>query len=75
MKGFDKSYNIKSDPKTVKKWYKPSIYLCADLAKFQVPDIGEKWWSMSRDSYSREAIKTVKDKIVKSNQKLYKNTT
>ena len=42
MKGFEKAYTLKSDPKTGKKWDKNFTYLGSDLAKFEVPDTGDK---------------------------------
>ena len=74
MKGFHKAYILKVYPKTGKKWYKPSTYLGADLAKFQVSDTGETRWSMSGDIYIRKSINMVKEKLDKSNRQLYNNT-
>ena len=59
MKYFDNTYTLKSDPKTVNNWYKPSTYIDSKLSKFQVIDTGETLWSMSGDSNIRKAINTV----------------
>ena len=39
MKGFDTAYNLRPET-NVKKWSKPTTYIGADSAKFQVADIG-----------------------------------
>ena len=73
MKGFDTAYTLKPDAKG-KKWAEPTMYLGADIAKFQVPDTGEWCWSMSGDTYLKEAVKNVEIELAKSGRQLYKNT-
>ena len=71
MKGFDTLYNLKPDANS-KKWDEPKTYLGADIAKLQVPDTGETYWSMSGDTYIKEEINTVDLKLVKSGRQIFK---
>ena len=64
----------RSRPQNKKKWGKRSTYIGAGLAKFQVKDTGEIWWSMCGDIYIYEDIKMVKEKLSVSDQQSYKKT-
>ena len=46
MKGFDTSYTLNTDANG-KKWSEKTAYLGSGIAKFQVPDTGETYWSIS----------------------------
>ena len=63
LKGFDKAYSLKADPKTGKKWHESSTYIGAELSKFQLLDTRETCWQMSGDSCIHEAIKAAEDKL------------
>ena len=65
MKVFDTAYTLKPDANG-KKWYESTTYLRANIAKFRVPDTGKTCWSMSGNTYTKEAIKNIELKLAKS---------
>jgi hypothetical protein len=62
-------YRLKEDPKTGKKYDKPTRYLGANLCEYKLDDDMNTYWSISAEEYVKEAVRNVEAELDKVGMK------